>query len=77
MMRRVVEAAVRAADATGGLVDPTLLGEIERAGYDSHFEGDGMPLAVALALGAGPRAPADPRPTRAGSSCGPTVAPAP
>jgi len=50
MMRRVVEAAVRAADATGGLVDPTLLDEIERAGYESHFEGDGMPLAVALAL---------------------------
>jgi thiamine biosynthesis lipoprotein len=50
MMRRVVEAAVRAADATGGLVDPTLLAEIERVGYDSHFEGDGLPLALALAL---------------------------
>jgi FAD:protein FMN transferase len=50
MMRRVVDAAVRAADATGGLVDPTLLAEIEQAGYDSHFDGDGMPLAVALAL---------------------------
>ncbi len=48
MMRRVVEAAVQAADATGGLVDPTLLTQIERAGYGSHFEGDGLPLADAL-----------------------------
>ena len=48
MMRRVVEAAVQAARATGGLVDPTLLTEIERAGYGSHFEGDGLPLADAL-----------------------------
>jgi thiamine biosynthesis lipoprotein len=61
MMRRVVEAAVRAADTTGGLVDPTLLTEIERAGYDSHFEGDGIPLAVALAL-APDRAPGRPAP---------------
>jgi FAD:protein FMN transferase len=48
MMRRVVEAAVQAAGATGGLVDPTLLSEIERAGYCAHFEGDGLPLADAL-----------------------------
>ena len=33
-----------------GLVDPTLLAEIERAGYDGHLEPDGLPLAVALAL---------------------------
>ena len=49
LMRRVIEVAVRAADATGGLVDPTLLGELERAGYKGHFEGDGIPLADALA----------------------------
>jgi FAD:protein FMN transferase len=48
MMRRVVEAAVQAAAHTGGLVDPTLLTQIERAGYESHFEGDGLPLADAL-----------------------------
>jgi FAD:protein FMN transferase len=48
MMRRVVEAAAQAASATGGLVDPTLLTQIERAGYGSHFEGDGLPLADAL-----------------------------
>jgi thiamine biosynthesis lipoprotein len=50
LMRRVVEAAIRAADATDGLVDPTLLSEIERAGYGSHFEGAGLPLMSALAL---------------------------
>lgn len=61
MMRRVVEAAVNAARETGGLVDPTLVSEIERAGYDSHFEGDGLPLAVALAL-APDRAPGAPAP---------------
>lgn len=61
MMRRVLDAAVRAAHATGGLVDPTLLGEIERAGYDSHFEGEGLSLAVALAL-APERAPGRPAP---------------
>lgn len=49
MMRRVVEAAIRAAQATGGLVDATLLGEIERAGYDAHFDQAGLPLADALA----------------------------
>jgi thiamine biosynthesis lipoprotein len=48
MMRRVVEAAVQAAGATDGLVDPTLMTQIERAGYGSHFEGDGLPLAEAL-----------------------------
>ena len=61
MMRRVVDAAVNAARATGGLVDPTLVSEIERAGYDSHFEGDGLPLGVALAL-APDRAPGAPAP---------------
>jgi FAD:protein FMN transferase len=59
MMRRVVEAAVKAARATGGLVDPTLLREIERAGYTAHFADDGLPLAVALAL-APDRAPGRP-----------------
>jgi thiamine biosynthesis lipoprotein len=61
MMRRVVEAAANAARATGGLVDPTLVSEIERAGYESHFDGEGLPLGVALAL-APDRAPAAPAP---------------
>jgi thiamine biosynthesis lipoprotein len=64
MMRRVVEAAVQAAAATGGLVDPTLLTQIERAGYGSHFEGDGLPLADALT-----RAPAR-RPGRPSAQAG-------
>ena len=49
LMRRVVEAGVQAARATGGLVDPTLLTQIEGVGYQSHFEGPGLPLLAALA----------------------------
>ncbi|HTU87052.1 MAG TPA: FAD:protein FMN transferase [Solirubrobacteraceae bacterium] len=49
MMRRVVEAAIRAAESTGGLVDPTLLDQIEHAGYDGHFDQPGLPLIDALA----------------------------
>jgi thiamine biosynthesis lipoprotein len=37
-MVRFVETAVAAASLTGGLVDPTLLTEIERAGYDRHLD---------------------------------------
>jgi thiamine biosynthesis lipoprotein len=58
-MRRVVEAGVQAARATGGLVDPTLLTQLERAGYRSHFEGPGLPLRAALAQ-APARTPAEP-----------------
>ena len=50
MLRRLVEVALTAARDTGGLVDASLGAEIERAGYDSHFEGDGVPLAMALEL---------------------------
>ncbi|MGN6870846.1 MAG: FAD:protein FMN transferase, partial [Solirubrobacteraceae bacterium] len=39
LMRRVVEAGIQAARATDGLVDPTLLTQIERAGYRSHYDG--------------------------------------
>ncbi|MGA2926124.1 MAG: FAD:protein FMN transferase [Solirubrobacteraceae bacterium] len=60
MMRRIVAQAIAAARATGGLVDPTLAGEIERAGYATHFERSGLELERALAL-APPRAPARPR----------------
>ncbi len=49
LMRRVVEAGIQAARATDGLVDPTLLTQIERVGYQSHFEGPGLPLLAALA----------------------------
>jgi thiamine biosynthesis lipoprotein len=37
MMIRFVEAALHAAAITGGLVDPTLVDEIERAGYAEDF----------------------------------------
>jgi thiamine biosynthesis lipoprotein len=37
MMGRFVEAAMHAATITGGLVDPTLVDEVERAGYSEHF----------------------------------------
>ncbi len=61
LMRRVIEAALAAARDTGGLVDATLADEIERAGYEGHFDGEGTDLRAALAL-APPRAPAAPRP---------------
>jgi FAD:protein FMN transferase len=50
LMRRVVEAGVQAARGTDGLVDPTLLTQIEQAGYRSHYEGPGVPLSDALAM---------------------------
>jgi FAD:protein FMN transferase len=50
LMRRVVEAGLQAARATGGLVDPTLLTQIEQAGYRSHYDGPGVPLPSALAM---------------------------
>jgi FAD:protein FMN transferase len=56
LMRRMLQAAVRAANDTGGLVDPTLVNEIERVGYAGHFDGPGVPLPEALAI-APPRAP--------------------
>jgi FAD:protein FMN transferase len=61
LMRRVIEAALQAAHDTGGLVDATLADEIELAGYEGHFEGEGIDLPTALAL-APARAPAAPGP---------------
>ncbi|HEU4707652.1 MAG TPA: FAD:protein FMN transferase [Solirubrobacterales bacterium] len=62
LLRRAVEAGLFAAERSGGLVDPTLVGEIEEAGYVASRAGmDGLPLAEALA-DAPPRRPADPRP---------------
>jgi thiamine biosynthesis lipoprotein len=61
MMRRVIAAAITAATQTGGLVDPTLVGEIERAGYAGHLDGPGLPLVQTL-LDAAPRRPATPHP---------------
>jgi FAD:protein FMN transferase len=60
-MVRFVETALAAASLTGGLVDPTLLAEIERAGYDRHLE---RPRGSELPPDRGPaRAVARPQPS--------------
>jgi thiamine biosynthesis lipoprotein len=50
LMRRVLEAARRAADLSGGLVDATLINEIEEAGYAADLSEPGLPLAAAIEL---------------------------
>jgi FAD:protein FMN transferase len=61
LMRRAVKAGVFAAERSGGLVDPTLVGEIEGAGYLASRAGmQGLPLRDALA-DAPPRRPASAR----------------
>ena len=59
-MAALLRAVREAAEATGGLVDGTLLGEIERAGYRSDIAAP-LPLALALRL-APKRRPAAPNP---------------
>ena len=59
VMARLIEAIVAAGESSGGLVDATLLGQIEGAGYSRHFEAASVPLELALEL-APPRAPAGP-----------------
>ena len=59
-MARLAEAVVHAARRTGGLVDGTLVREIEAAGYESDLDGS-LPLHEALQL-APPRAPGSPSP---------------
>jgi thiamine biosynthesis lipoprotein len=62
LLRQAVGAGLAAAERSGGLVDPTLVGEIERAGYaDSRAGMSGVPLAEALAE-APPRRGAKPNP---------------
>ncbi|HET7122372.1 MAG TPA: FAD:protein FMN transferase [Solirubrobacterales bacterium] len=62
LLRRAVEAGIVAARRSDGLVDPTLVGEIEGTGYVSSRAGmSGVPLAEALA-DAPARRPASPRP---------------
>jgi thiamine biosynthesis lipoprotein len=62
LLRRAVRAGLQAAKLSGGLVDPTLVGEIESAGYVASRAGmAGEPLAAALAE-APPRRPAHPHP---------------
>lgn len=60
LLRRAVRAGVEAAERSDGLVDPTLVGEIEAAGYVASRAGvGGEPLEEAL-LEAPPRRPARP-----------------
>lgn len=47
MLRRILEAGIGAARLSGGLVDPTLVGEIEQAGYASDLTAANRPLAGA------------------------------
>lgn len=61
LLRRAVRAGLWAAERTGGLVDPTLLGAIVAAGYSESRAGvEPVPLVDALAL-APERRPASPR----------------
>jgi FAD:protein FMN transferase len=59
LMRAAVRAGVESARLSGGLVDPTLLGEIESAGYAGDWKGSEVTLADAIAT-APPRHPARP-----------------
>ena len=62
LLRAAVAGALRAASLTGGLVDPTLLGALRRAGYgESRAHVQSSSLARALAC-APPRRPARPDP---------------
>jgi thiamine biosynthesis lipoprotein len=65
LLRAAVAGALRAAWLTGGLVDPTLLGALRRAGYgESRAHVDAPSLARGLAC-APPRRPARPDPAAA------------
>ncbi len=64
-LRAAVAAALRAARLTGGLVDPTLLGALRRAGYaGSRAHIQPAPVVEALSC-APPRRPARPHPAAA------------
>ena len=52
-LRAAVRAALLGAELTGGLADPTLLGELERAGY-VHSRTSVGPICVPMARGSGP-----------------------
>jgi thiamine biosynthesis lipoprotein len=65
VMARVAQCALHAARDTGGLVDPTLIGALEAAGYRRSRLATGAPAPIALrdALAlTGPRRPAMPHP---------------
>jgi len=62
LLRDAVEAGLEAARRTGGLVDPTLVGALEEAGYATSREGQ-VPGQLGTALALAPqRRPASPDP---------------
>ena len=64
LLRAAVRAGIWAAQMSGGLVDPTLTGALERAGYDSSLERR-RPASLEQALAAAPpRQGARPHPAR-------------
>jgi thiamine biosynthesis lipoprotein len=70
LLRRLAAAVAAAGSRSGGLVDATLLGDLERAGYRHSLEGPG-PFSLAEALSRHPRrAPAQPHPSRLWRSIG-------
>jgi thiamine biosynthesis lipoprotein len=61
LLRAAISAGLTAAELTGGLVDPTLVPQLEAAGYDRTRREPELPLAEALA-NAPVRRPAAPNP---------------
>ncbi len=61
LLRAAISAGLTAAELTGGLVDPTLVPQLEAAGYDRTRREPELPLAEALAH-APARHPAAPNP---------------
>jgi thiamine biosynthesis lipoprotein len=59
VMAQFVAVALEAAAASGGLVDPTLIYDLEAAGYERDLSGSPVPLDLALEL-APPRGCASP-----------------
>ncbi|HWT91934.1 MAG TPA: FAD:protein FMN transferase, partial [Solirubrobacteraceae bacterium] len=62
LLRQAVEAALIAARTSGGLVDPTLLDALERAGYIRSLAGG--PFESRISRAKGPTAPARPDPAQ-------------
>jgi thiamine biosynthesis lipoprotein len=70
LLRRLAAAVATAGSRSGGLVDATLLGNIERAGYRHSLDGP-RPFSLAEALASQPRrASAQPHPARLWRSIG-------
>ena len=63
LLRAAVGAALWAAERSRGLVDPTLLGDLERSGYARSLAGGPRADLAGAVSGAPPRAPAARRPT--------------